>query len=117
MRTGAFRHPLRPRPAAGRACEAKAASGGPVGAFWRDRGRRTLFLREAAGAPSGWATPWAVLVGTPIYLDGYAALPLVRGLIDLGMTPGAAMAFLVAGGITSPYASIAGYGYQAFLGL
>lgn len=59
------------------------------------------------GAESSWAIPIAVAVGTPIYVDGYAALPLVRGLMELGMTPGAAMAFLVSGGITSAYASVA----------
>ncbi len=59
------------------------------------------------GADSSWAIPLAVLIGTPIYLDGYAALPFVRSLIELGMTPGAAMAFLVSGGITSLYASVA----------
>ena len=59
------------------------------------------------GAESRWAIPIAVAIGTPIYVDGYAALPLVRGLMDLGMTPGAAMAFLVSGGITSAYASVA----------
>jgi uncharacterized membrane protein YraQ (UPF0718 family) len=64
-------------------------------------------IASHVGADSGWAIPLAVTVGIPIYLDGYAALPLVRGLMDLGMTPGAAMAFLVAGGITSLYASVA----------
>lgn len=59
------------------------------------------------GADNDWAIPLAVTVGAPIYLDGYAALPLVRGLMDHGMIPGAAMAFLVAGGITSLYASMA----------
>ena len=59
------------------------------------------------GADSVWAIPLAVLVGTPLYLDGYAALPFVRGLIELGMAPGAAMAFLVSGGITSLYVSVA----------
>jgi uncharacterized membrane protein YraQ (UPF0718 family) len=59
------------------------------------------------GAENAWAIPLAVTVGAPIYLDGYAALPLIRGLIDLGMSPGAAMAFLVSGGITSLYASVA----------
>lgn len=66
-------------------------------------------VAQIAGRRSQWAIPLAVLIGTPIYLDGYAALPLVRGLIDMGMTPGAAMAFLVAGGITSLYASVAVY--------
>ena len=53
------------------------------------------------------AIPIAVAIGTPLYVDGYAALPLVRGLIELGMSPGAAMAFLIAGGVTSLYASVA----------
>jgi hypothetical protein len=64
-------------------------------------------IADHVGAGSAWAIPLAVLIGTPLYVDGYAALPLVRGLIELGMAPGAAMAFLVAGGITSLYASVA----------
>lgn len=54
-------------------------------------------------------TPIAVatLVGAPAYLNGYAALPLVGGLIDQGMSPGAGLAFLVAGGVTSIPASMA----------
>jgi len=49
----------------------------------------------------------ATLVGVPAYLNGYAALPLVSGLIDQGMAPGAGLAFLVAGGVTSLPAAIA----------
>lgn len=49
----------------------------------------------------------ATLVGVPAYLNGYAALPLVSGLMAQGMAPGAAMAFLVAGGVTSIPAAIA----------
>jgi uncharacterized membrane protein YraQ (UPF0718 family) len=49
----------------------------------------------------------ATLVGVPAYLNGYAALPLVDGLIGQGMAPGAGMAFLVAGGVTSLPAAIA----------
>jgi uncharacterized membrane protein YraQ (UPF0718 family) len=49
----------------------------------------------------------ATLVGVPAYLNGYAALPLVGGLIEQGMAPGAGMAFLVAGGVTSIPASMA----------
>lgn len=64
-------------------------------------------ITSAVGQGSVWAIPLTILIGIPMYLDGYAALPLIRGLIDLGMSPGAAMAFLVAGGITSLYASIA----------
>lgn len=49
----------------------------------------------------------ATLVGVPAYLNGYAALPLVSGLIDQGMAPGAGLAFLVAGGVTSIPAAMA----------
>ncbi len=49
---------------------------------------------------------FAALVGMPIYLDGYAALPFVRGLMDSGMSNGAAMAFLISGGMTSAWAAI-----------
>ncbi|MCO8146533.1 permease [Rhodovulum tesquicola] len=49
----------------------------------------------------------ATLVGVPAYLNGYAALPLVGGLITQGMAPGAGMAFLVAGGVTSIPAAMA----------
>ena len=49
----------------------------------------------------------AALVGVPAYLNGYAALPLVGGLIEQGMAPGAGMAFLVAGGVTSIPAAVA----------
>ena len=37
------------------------------------------------------------LVGAPAYLNGYAAPALVAGLMEQGMGPGAAMAFMVAG--------------------
>jgi hypothetical protein len=49
----------------------------------------------------------ATLVGVPAYLNGYAALPLVGGLIGQGMAPGAGLAFLVAGGVTSIPAAMA----------
>ena len=67
----------------------------------------TELIAAYVGESSTLAIPIAVALGIPSYIDGYAALPLVRGLIELGMTPGAAMAFLVAGGITSLYASVA----------
>ncbi len=58
------------------------------------------------GRDNAWAVPLSAIVGAPIYLDGYAALPLIRGLIEAGMRPDAAMAFLIAGGITSAWAAI-----------
>jgi uncharacterized protein len=49
----------------------------------------------------------ATLIGIPAYLNGTAALPLIRELMHQGMAPGAAMAFLIAGGVTSIPAAIA----------
>lgn len=54
-----------------------------------------------------WAVPAAAAVGVPSYLNGYAAIPLVRGLMDVGLQPAAALSFMVAGGVTSIPAAIA----------
>ena len=66
--------------------------------------------RVVAGALGGdglGAIALATLVGVPAYLNGYAALPLVSGLVEQGMAPGAGLAFLVAGGVSSLPAAIA----------
>lgn len=47
------------------------------------------------------------LVGGPAYLNGYAAVPLVQGLIEQGMSQGAAMAFMMAGSVSCIPAAIA----------
>ena len=47
------------------------------------------------------------LVGAPAYLNGYAAVPLMAGLLEQGMTPGAAMSFMIAGGVSSIPAAVA----------
>lgn len=59
------------------------------------------------GQDSPIAVPLAVFVGGPAYIDGYAALPLTRALLDHGMSPGAAMAFLVSGGVVSIWGAMA----------
>ena len=64
-------------------------------------------LASYVGEDVWWAIPFAVFVGAPAYLDGYAALPLTRGLMDHGMSPGAAMAFLVSGGVVSIWGAMA----------
>lgn len=64
-------------------------------------------LGDYVGSQSDWAIPIAVFVGSPAYLDGYAALPLTRGLIDHGMSLGAAMAFLVSGSVVSIWGAMA----------
>lgn len=71
-----------------------------------------MFLQPEAlapwvGAHTSWAIPLAVFVGAPAYIDGYAALPLTRGLIDHGMAESAAMAFLVSGSVISIWGAMA----------
>lgn len=47
------------------------------------------------------------LVGAPAYLNGYAAVPLVDALLTQGMAPGAAMSFVLAGGVSCIPAAVA----------
>jgi uncharacterized membrane protein YraQ (UPF0718 family) len=80
-------------------------------------------IARIAGDGSVLSIAAATLVGIPSYLNGNAALPLVAGLIDKGMAPGTAMAFLVGGGVTSIPAALAVWGiarrevFAAYLGL
>lgn len=97
---------------------------------WSTARRNGLFLGKmlvlafvieslmSAWMPSGLIAQWlggtgpgpillATLTGIPAYLNGTAALPLMRELIGQGMAPGAAMAFLIGGGVTSIPAAIA----------
>lgn len=64
-------------------------------------------LTSLVGSESAFAVPLAVIVGGPAYIDGYAALPLTRALMEHGMSPGAAMAFLVSGGVVSIWGAMA----------
>jgi uncharacterized membrane protein YraQ (UPF0718 family) len=65
----------------------------------------------------------SAFVGAPAYLNGYAAPAIVSSLIDQGMTQGAAMTFMVAGGVTSIPAMTAVFAlvrrpvFVAYLGL
>jgi len=43
----------------------------------------------------------AAIIGAPAYLNGYAAIPLVDGLVGQGMSIGAAMSFMIAGSVSS----------------
>ena len=49
----------------------------------------------------------AAIVGMPAYLNGYAAVGLLGGLMDQGMSSGAAMSFVLAGGVSCIPAAIA----------
>lgn len=64
-------------------------------------------LAAYVGEDQWWAIPAAVFVGAPAYIDGYAALPLTRSMIENGMSQGAAMAFLISGGVISIWGALA----------
>ncbi len=67
------------------------------------------WVQQTIGGDSFLVVPLAALIGMPSYLNGYAAIPMVGGLIDLGMSPGAAMAFMLTGAVSSIPAAIAVY--------
>ena len=67
----------------------------------------TDWIAAYVGSDNAFAIPLAAVVGAPSYLNGYAAIPLVSGLMEIGMTPGAAMAFVTAGAVSSIPAAIA----------
>jgi len=79
-------------------------------------------IASVIGGRGFWPILGATLAGVPAYLNGYAALPLVAGLMQQGMAPGAGIAFLLAGGVTSIPAAIAVYAlarppvFAAYLG-
>jgi uncharacterized membrane protein YraQ (UPF0718 family) len=55
------------------------------------------------------AIPIASIIGIPAYMNGYAAIPLIAGLMELGMTPAAALSFATAGAVSSIPAALAVY--------
>lgn len=54
-----------------------------------------------------WSIPAAAFVGVPAYLNGYAAIPLADTLMQMGLSQGAALSFMVGGGITCIPAMVA----------
>ncbi len=75
----------------------------------------TLYIPQAAiasllGESNSLAVPLAALIGIPLYLNNMGALPIVAGLLAQGMQPGAAIAFLIAGPVTTIPAMTAVWG-------
>ena len=67
----------------------------------------TDYVAEMLGGEGLGTVLLAALVGMPAYLNGYAAVGLLGGLLEQGMAPGAAMSFVIAGGVSSIPAAIA----------
>jgi len=53
------------------------------------------------GQGNVYSVPLAATLGLPLYINSEASLPLIRALIDGGMSQGAALAFLITGAGTS----------------
>ena len=53
------------------------------------------------GSGNIYSVPLAATLGLPLYINSEASLPLIRSLLDNGMSQGAALAFLISGAGTS----------------
>ena len=58
-------------------------------------------VAQVVGTDAWWTVPASTLVGIPAYLNGFAAIPMVSRLVEMGAAPSAALAFLTAGAVTS----------------
>ncbi len=58
-------------------------------------------IAKLVGGPGITPIITAAFVGMPAYLNSYVAPPLLAGLLKQGMSDGAAMAFMVAGAVSS----------------
>lgn len=67
------------------------------------------WLGQHLGSHSVSAILIAAVLGVPAYLNGFAAVPLVAGLLESGVSRGPALTFMLAGAITSLPAAIAVY--------
>ncbi|MGR3501625.1 permease [Pseudaestuariivita sp.] len=65
------------------------------------------WIAQVLGGDGAGPIILGALVGAPAYLNGYAAVALVDGLLEQGMAPGAAMSFVIAGGVSCIPAAVA----------
>ena len=64
-------------------------------------------IATVLGGDGLWPILLAAVIGAPAYLNGYATVPLVDALLAQGMSNGAAMSFVIAGGVSCIPAAIA----------
>lgn len=80
-------------------------------------------IARAVGGAGVLPIATAAFVGMPAYLNSYVAPPLLAGLLEQGMSAGAAMAFMISGAISSIPAMAAVWSlvkprvFAAYLGL
>jgi uncharacterized membrane protein YraQ (UPF0718 family) len=59
------------------------------------------WITSLFGSGHAYSVPLAATLGLPFYINTEASLPLVRAMLDSGMSQGAALAFLITGAGTS----------------
>jgi len=59
------------------------------------------WITSIMGQGNSWAILTAAFLGVPVYTSNLSALPMVSGLLTQGMSPAAALAFLIAGPTTT----------------
>ena len=102
--------PARPRPGPRALAVATLSEGRRLMVFFLAFASIGYLLNDLV--PASWVTalfgggrvygvPLAATLGVPFYLNTEASLPLVRSLLDAGMSAGAALAFLITGAGTS----------------
>ena len=64
-------------------------------------------IASTLGGGNTWSVPLAAVIGVPLYVSNFTALPIVSGLLSQGMSSGAAIAFLLAGPVTTVPAMLA----------
>ncbi|KMW57596.1 Transporter [Candidatus Rhodobacter oscarellae] len=67
----------------------------------------TQFVAQFLSGEGVFTILMAALIGMPAYLNGYMAVGLMGGLVEQGMAQGAAMAFVLAGGVSCIPAAVA----------
>src|SRR6266540_672472 len=61
----------------------------------------TSWVMALFGSGNIYNVPLAATLGLPFYINSEASLPLIRAMLDNGMSQGAALAFMIAGAGTS----------------
>ena len=57
----------------------------------------TEWVETVLGKSQAWSVVLSSFIGVPLYVNGISAVPVLKGLLNMGMDPGAVLAFLVAG--------------------
>jgi uncharacterized membrane protein YraQ (UPF0718 family) len=61
----------------------------------------TSWVAAVFGSGNVYSVPLAATLGLPLYLNSETSLPLIRALVENGMSQGAALAFMISGAGTS----------------